>query len=387
MNQKLDQLFSALSLNNSEQPPSDVVKTKALMLGAEVLVSENGNKVYHKVFGNYSIEDKDRPLEKGLVYDLGSLTQQIATTTIFMKLVEQQLLSPELRVSRVLQSFGSAGKEGMTLSHLLSHTSGFPASMPFHRTMIKGKPELNSLMTRRSALHILYNEIYRTRLENLPGKVFRQSDIGFLLLGEVLEVVSGMSLQKLYSQFVAKPFQLSGIGFIDLEQVRRKAISLDPSIFVPTIHCSWRGKRLIGESLDEVCWALGGISSHNGLFGTASDITNFCDKLISVYKGNSAIIDQQILKQFLTGYENTKSGESASEVQENTRPLGWQKAGLSTESNVLGGMGSSGVGFWIEPASGRVLVIATNAPQISRDQKRLNEFSLQVAKEVFLNNS
>lgn len=387
MSQKLDQIFSVLSSNNSEQPTSDALKAKSLMSGAEVLISENGKKVYHKVFGSYSIEDKDRPLEKGLVYDLGSLTQQIATATIFMKLVEQQLLSPELRVSRVLQSFGSAGKEGMTLSHLLSHTSGYPASMPFHRTMIKGKPQLNSLMTRRSALHILYNEIYRTRLENLPGKVFRQSDIGFLLLGEVLEVVSGMSLQKLYTQFVAKPFQLAGIGFVDLEQVRRKAISLDPSAFVPTINCPWRGKRLIGESLDEVCWALGGISSHNGLFGNAIDLVGFCEKIISSYKGNSTILDSQILKQFLTGDENTKIGEKSNEVLEKSRPLGWQKVGLTTEYDVLGGMGSSGVGFWIDPVSSKVLVIATNATQISRDQKKLNEFSLQVAKEVFINNS
>jgi CubicO group peptidase (beta-lactamase class C family) len=353
--------------------------------GIEILYSEKGTTLFHKTYGKPSAADNDSALKKGMIYDLGSLTKIIACSTIFMKLIEQKLLDPDIRVSRVLQSFGSAGKETMKISQLLNNTSGYPRNLPLHRTIIKGPPTLNSLMTRRSALHLLYNEIYRTRLDNVPGKVYRPSDIGYLLLGQILEIVSGTPLSKLYTQLVARPFNLESTGFIDLEQIRRKTLMLTSDVVISSGHCSWRNKNICGEVMDETSWALGGIAPHHGLFGSSYDLHKYLDHVVKSYHGDSSLLSPEITKKFL-GMTNSKNNTRLveNEIISNIEyPFGWEAFELNPKYRVCGGWSNTGSGMWIDPESKKILIILSNATQINHDTKKVKALALKALLHCF----
>jgi CubicO group peptidase (beta-lactamase class C family) len=353
--------------------------------GIEILYSEKGTTLIHKTYGTPSAGDNEASLKKGMIFDLGSLTKIIASSTIFMKLIEQKLLDPDIRVSRVLQSFGSAGKEAMKISHLLNNTSGYPQSLPLHRTIIKGPPTLNSLMTRRSSLHLLYNEIYRTRLDNVPGKVYRPSDIGFLLLGQILEIVSGTPLSKLYTQLIARPFNLQSTGFIDLEQIRRKTLVLTSDVVISTGHCSWRNRNICGEVMDETSWALGGIAPHNGLFGSSQDLHKYLESIIKSYHGEDSLISPEITKRFL-GITNAKSNNGLADnenIINKVHPFGWETFELNPEYKIPGGWSKTGSGMWIDPESEKILVFLSNGTQINRDTKKVKALALKALSYCF----
>jgi CubicO group peptidase (beta-lactamase class C family) len=379
--QKIDLLLepSTSKIQETANPDS----TKIITPGAEIILADKGTVTFHKTYGVLSKktgDDKPELLKPGMIFDLGSATQVLATLPVFMKLMEQGLVDPDIKVSRVLQTFGSAGKETMKVSHLLSHTSGYTGQLPLHRSLIKGSPNLNSLMTRRSALHILYKEIYRSRLDNVPGKVYRQSDIGYLLLGQIMEIVSGTPLHKLFTQFVVRPFQLHSTGFIDLEQIRRKTLELSSEMVVPTAHCTWRNKEIHGEVLDEVTWALGGIASHNGLFGSAEDIIKYVSILNESIQGDSSIIPSEISRKFTgAGFLAGDKTESESKFH----PYGWQHFDITNNRTIIGFWSSTGTGLWLDPATGRSLVFLSNVTQITRDLKKVKDLALRLVSACF----
>ncbi len=388
LKEKIDALITPLTCP-AVTPSGDAPlqeKSKMITPGAEVILAENGTVLFHKAYGVSSLEKSPSdqvPLKRGMIFDLGTATQVLVTAPILMKLVEQKLIDPQVKVSRVLQTFGSAGKESMKIIHLLNHTSGYTSHLPLHRTLIKGAPTLNSLITRRSALHLLYKEIYRSRLDNVPGKVHQQSDIGYLLLGQIIEVVSGSPLNKLFSQFMARPFKLESTGFIDLEQIRRKTISVSEELIIPTTQCSWRKKRLHGEVLDEVAWALGGIASHNGLFGSSQDLITYLsilnDSIRASEKCGRGKFFSSPISQMFTGCHLLNP--DTSKDSELSYPFGWEHYKLSDTKTVIGFWSSSGVGLWLDPYSGRSLVFLSNAVQISRDLRKTKELALQVLAE------
>lgn len=397
---KLSQRIDALLIPATYPLATDASfeRQKLITPGAEILVAENDAILFHKTYGivhqntgnTPKSESKDKaseitPLKKGMIFDLGSATQVLATVPVFMKLIEQRLVNPDIRVSSILQTFGSAGKETMKVSQLLNHTSGYPANLPLHRTLIKGSPTLNSLLTRRSALHLLYKEIYRSRLDNVPGKVYQRSDIGYLLLGQILEMVSGTPINKLFTQLVARPFRLGSTGYIDLEQIRRKTLLLSKDMLVATAHCSWRNKQLHGEVLDEVAWAAGGITAHNGLFGSAEDIINYLAILNASLRGDSSKIPTALAREYLC-YDQLISTENESETsQTKAHPYGWEHYSISENKKVLGFWSSTGTGLWLDPLSGKSLVFLSNGLQISKDLKKTKELALQVLQDVLKN--
>lgn len=367
---------------DSKQDKFQFDKSKIITPGVEIAISENDSVIFHKAYGVKSIEDNKsdmNKLEKHLIFDLGSATQVLVTIPIVMKLIEQRLLDPQVKVSRVLQTFGSAGKENMKIIHLLEHTSGYTSKLPLHRTLIKGVPTLNSLLTRRSALNLLYKEIYRTRLEHLPGKVINRSDLGYILLGNIVEVITGTTLQKLYTQLVSRPLELHSTGFIDLELVRRKKLCIEQEMIIASGKCSWRKKRLHGEVYDELAWALGGISAHNGLFGSAIDVLKYLNIYLSSIRGDSSFFDSSISRIFSGVYEI----KNADEVdQPKLNPFGWEHFKLDGSRTIIGFWSSTGVGMWLNPVTNKSIVFASNCLQIGNETERCKNLALKIVKEV-----
>jgi CubicO group peptidase (beta-lactamase class C family) len=261
----------------------------------------------------------------------------------------------------------------MTVRHLLNHTSGYPATAAYYRQIANAdRGDRSGMMTSRCAVESIYSEIFRAKLDNLPGKVTRYSDIGFILLGHALEVVSGMNLDKLFSKFLMKNVRVPSSGFVDIAVMRRRGLETVNEIIAPTAECPWRRKILCGEVHDDNAWAMGGVAAHAGLFTTATDIHTIASELINCYHGRSDTYSPDLVKEFWTRRESDPEGNWA---------LGWETAGAKKSSagqyfstSAVGHSSYTGCSLWIDPERELDVVLLSNRIHPSPDTNSIREF-------------
>lgn len=295
-------------------------KTDCDLPGAVVYVGMGGELVYSKAFGCRALTPEPTSMFEEVVFDVGELTQSLITTTLCMKLVDRGAIEVDRKLSRVFQSFGVLGKERMTVRHLLNHTSGYPANIPFFRRIAKAdQAERMGMMSSRGAVDEVYTEIFRAKLDNIPGKVMKPSDVGFMLLGHAIEIVSGSSLDKFAQRSIFLPLELRSTGFIKLSTLKKDKLEPVSEVIAPTGKCSWRNKLICGEVYDENAWAMGGIAGHSGLFSTADDIFKLVTELADSWQGRSPFVSRGVVDQFW-------KRDSAN--PEDTWALGWNTGGF-----------------------------------------------------------
>ncbi len=348
-------------------------RVKAVAPGAVLLVGAGGNIEFFEAAGCRSVVPEMTPLRKDMVFDVASLTKVVVTTALAMQLVENGELAFDRRLSRIFQTFGTHGKESMTIGHLLTHTSGYPPTAPFYKSIARADTMGRSgLMTSRGAAELVYNEIFRARLDNMPGKVTRYSDIGFLLLGHAIETVTGMSLDKLAVKNIFRPLGLKATGFIDLANMRRRGLEPVTDEIVPTARCPWRGRVLCGEVHDDNAWAMGGIAAHAGVFSTAMDLHLFATELIRCYHGKGKLISSMVMRQFWTRANLDPASSWA---------FGWDMPSAHGSSsghyfpvNSVGHLAFTGCSLWIDPEREVSVVLLTNRIHPSPDNQQIREF-------------
>lgn len=337
--------------------------------GAVLLVGQGGEVIYEKAFGCRSIQPKATPLGRDMIFDVASLTKVLITTTLAMQMVDRGDLTLDRKLSRIFQTFTTHGKESMSILHLLTHTSGYPATYPYYRAITKVD---GASLTSRAATEIIYNEIFKTKLDNMSGKVTKYSDIGFILLGHAIETLSGTSLEKLAIKNVIKPLRLANTGYIDLSQVRNKGMQPNYEVLVPTAFCPWRGRVLCGEVHDDNAWAMGGIAPHAGIFSNAYDLHMFATAMLDSYHGRNDFISSKTMKTFWT---------VAGVDPESTWALGWDtrsekgsSSGNYFSSNSVGHLGYTGCSLWIDPVRELSVVLLSNRIHISTENNLIREF-------------
>lgn len=354
--------------------PELAQKKRFVFPGAVLLVGQGGEIVYENSVGCRSLVPDLTPLTAEMVFDVASLTKVMVTATVLMQFVDQGKVEIDRKLSRIFQTFGTHGKEQMTIRHLLTHASGYPATVPYYKQVARADHQGKAgVMTSRGAVEMIYNEIFRARLDNLPGKVAKYSDIGFILLGHALEVISGgQNLDKLAVEKLLKPLQLKSTGYIDLTKVKRRGLVPQTDIIVPTSDCAWRGRVLCGEVQDENAWAMGGVAAHAGLFATAQDVFCFADELIDCYHGRGKLVSKDVLRQFWT---------LDSRVPGSTWALGWDtpssqhsSSGKYFSSKAVGHLGYTGCSLWIDPERELVVILLSNRVHPSVENNLIREF-------------
>lgn len=348
-------------------------KQKPAFPGAVLLVGYGGEVIYHKAFGSRSLLPEVTPLSKDMVYDVASLTKVLVTTTLAMMMVQEGQLDLDWKISRIFQTFATHGKEQMTVRHLLCHMSGYPATAPFYKVIAKADGAGRSgVMTSRGAVEIIHNEIFRAKLDNLPGRVTRYSDIGFILLGHAIEHLSGSTLEKLANRVIFSPLDLESTGFIDLTLVKRKGVEPNLDMIVPTARCPWRNRILCGEVHDDNAWAMGGVAPHAGVFSTATDVHKFAHEMIRCWRGENGLIDKDILRMFWN-----KAGLDPL----SSWGLGWDKpskegssAGKYFTDDAIGHLGFTGCSLWIDPDRDLDVILLTNRVHPSPENTVIREF-------------
>ena len=310
--------------------------------------------------------DPDSPaIRPRTLFDCASLTKVVTTTTVAMMLVERGLLHLDAQIGDCLPEFLDADdalaeeRKNVTARHLLAHTSGLPAYVRFY------------LRARRPE-HVLA-EAMTLPLECPPGAKTVYSDVGFILLGEVIarsaERAASDAPKYMLDRFCAREL-FRPLGMADTmfnpPLVRKDAIA-------PTERDDAFRHRLVqGEVHDENAWVMGGVAPHAGLFSIAEDLANFCQFMLNQGSWNGQqLIQPQTIREF-TRYSAAQEGSP--------RGLGWDKPSAPSSSGKYfspasyGHLGFTGTSMWIDPEKQLYVVLLTNRIYPTRANEAIREF-------------
>lgn len=256
-------------LKNTISPLIENSISEKVFPGAVACIIKDEKVLYHEAFGYRCVKPKRRPMLRRTLFDLASLTKPIVVGTLCMQFVERGVLSLNTPAEKYLPAFKQTG---VTLKHLLTHTSGLPAWLPVYLRA----PSRADVITYLGGIP----------LESQPGKKAVYSCLGYIVLGTLLENITGESLDKLAHAQIFAPLGMEWTRF-NPPQVWRDhcAATEDSNSFerrmVNYERYDWREGVIIGQVHDENAHFLGGVSGNAGLFSTSTDLSQFCRALMN----------------------------------------------------------------------------------------------------------
>ncbi|RKU37359.1 serine hydrolase [Candidatus Poribacteria bacterium] len=236
--------------------------------GAVAYVLTDNSVLYHKAFGFRCVKPKRLPMLQTTLFDLASLTKPIVVGTLCMQLVERGVLFLNTPVVKYLPAFKHAD---VTLAHLLKHTSGLPAWLP--------------LYLRAPSRESVIPYLAEVALESPPGEKAVYSCLGYIVLGKLLERVTGESLDTLAQKRIFAGLGMESTQFNPPQACREDCAATEDSNsferrMVNYERYDWREGVIIGQVHDENAHFLGGVSGNAGLFSSSTDLGKFCRTLI-----------------------------------------------------------------------------------------------------------
>ncbi len=355
-----------------EKAFSDAVE-RGVIPGATAVVRKGNDIVFEGAFGYRAIVPKRTPMRLETVFDLSSLTKPLATTVAVMMLARDGKLRLDDRVTRFFHNFGVHGKGHVTFRQLLAHCSGLAAWRPYYQQVAEvEKSGKVNFMASHGAKEYVYEEIHREKPEAPPGTRTIYSDLNFILLGETVEQISSLSLNRFCRDKIYRPLDLRSMAFIDISLVRSRRLEPVEEMFAPTSVCPLRKRLLLGEVDDENAFAMGGVAGHAGLFAPVREVDRIVRELIACYAGRSDFIPQAIVREFWT---------RDSTVKNSTWGLGWDtpspeysSSGHHFSSRAIGHLGFTGTSIWIEPEREIAVSLLTNRVHPRRDNQGIRDF-------------
>ncbi len=302
--------------------------------GAVLLVGHNGHVIYRKAYGNRALEPRREPMTLDTIFDLASLTKVIATTTAVMQLVEQGKVRLNDPVAKYLPEFAQNGKDDVTIRQLLTHYSGLAPDLDL-KTPWEGK-------------ETAYRMAFAETPEDPPGSRFSYSDINFIVLGALVERVSGESLDEYCQRHIFLPLKMTHTRFLPPAAWRAR---IAPTQYDENEHM------LRGVVHDPTARRMGGVAGHAGLFSTADDLAKFAQTLLN---GGGDILSPLSVEK-MTQPEQPPSAPVL-------RGFGWDidSPFSSNRGDLLpvgsyGHTGFTGTSLWIDPTTQTYIILLTNA--------------------------
>jgi CubicO group peptidase (beta-lactamase class C family) len=347
--------------------------------GAVALVSKNSSVVYEQAFGYRALAPQKTVMEPGTIFDLASLTKPIATTVAFMLLVKERKLRLDDLVTRVIPMYGVFGKNLTTFRHLLNHCSGLPAWKAFFEEIIKTeKTGRVNFVASRAAKNFVYELIHREKTLSAPGSQGLYSDLGFMILGEVVEVLTGNTLDRFCQERIFRPLGLRATGFIDLTQLRTHRLQPVEEMIAPTEDCPWRKKILCGEVHDDNAYAMGGVAGHAGLFSSARDVHAFLVRMSQCFHGKDNFLPQALVQEF---FKRSESPGNFALGWDTPTPEGSASGHLFSRHSV-GHLGFTGCSLWWDLEKNCHIILLTNRVHPSRKNEKIKEFRPFIHDEI-----
>jgi CubicO group peptidase (beta-lactamase class C family) len=296
------------------------------------------------------------PMARETVFDLASLTKVLATTTAFMRLVEQGAVALDDPVAKVLPHFAEREKEAVAFRHLLTHSSGLKPLRDFYAPLAERERKSGERMLGTAAAKAwVIESICRSALVHAPGEAAVYGDLDFIALGAALEQLAGKPLDAHFAETIAAPLALTSMRFLPLAQSLGDDVR---STIAATENCPIREKIVWGEVHDPNAWTMGGVAGHAGLFANADDVLKFGQTLVDVWHGRSEFFPRARLAEF-AAKQNIPAGSDWA--------LGWDtpaaqgsSAGRYFSRNSIGHLGFTGTSLWVDLDAECVVVMLTN---------------------------
>lgn len=357
--------------------------------GLSAVVLRGDELLHSSIHGHAQVDPQRVPLAPSHLFDVASLTKVMATTTLAALFAKEGQLPLDAPAAGFLPEFAGAGKEAVTLRHLLSHSSGLPWWRPYHE-LAQADPlarlafaspgrcpsgRLAEALARSRAL--VREAVVAEPLEAPPGTRAAYSDCGFMILGWILERIGGQPLDRLCRELVFSPLGLLSTFFIDELTLARSGRSASDVrggwTFVATERNDRRGEVNCGSVNDDNAWALGGVAGHAGLFSSAGEVALLGRAWLDALQGRSSLLDRRIAEAFCRRDQTPGS----------TRALGWDTPSEQGSSlgarlgrgsrGAVGHLGFTGCSLWIDLDHDLVAALLTNRCHPSRENQKIRE--------------
>jgi len=323
--------------------------------GASLLVAKGETIVHRGFYGNATLLPKPEPVTETTIWDIASLTKPMATAALAMASVKEKGLSLNSHAAKYLPVLHTETHRKITLRHLLKHTSGLPAWRPYFERLAKESPQD---MGKQRARDRYLEYIAEEPLEAAVSFKKIYSDLGFIVLGILLENFWEMSLEQLLGEKIAGPLGLKNTFYAPIG-----AASPRPHAqFAATEDSAWRGRLLRGEVHDDNCYALGGVAGHAGLFSQVDDLHRFLLWIRGEFRRDA----------------------------KTDRTLGWDKpeiknsqAGKHFSKHSIGHLGYSGCSMWMDLEKDFHVVLLTNRVHPSSKNDAIKQFRPKIHDSIF----
>lgn len=307
---------------------------KGNLPGCVVAVGYQGHLVLLHAYGDRQIEPSQEPMTTDTVFDLASLTKPVATATSIMVLLQEGKIRLNAPVADYIPEFAASGKQSITVQQLLVHQGGLIPD--------------NSLRDYQDGPDEAMNRIYALKTVVEPGTKFKYTDVGFIVLADIVKRVSGENVHAFSQKHIFQPLGMTATGYLPGPELRARCAP----------HDKREDQWIKGEVHDPRSHRLGGIAGHAGLFSTATDLAVYAQMMLNGgrYYGARPL-----------GTRTIKTMTAPYPVSSGVRGLGWDKqTGYSSNKGELlsnrafGHGGFTGTAMWMDPEIEMFIIFLSN---------------------------
>lgn len=315
--------------------------------GAVAVIARGGTVALHRALGWSQIQPERREMLPDTIFDLASLTKVMATLPAVLRLVDQGLLGLDDTLDQHLTGEDGPWLGQVNVRHLLTHTAGLPSGFPLWSV-----PGTRADRIRR---------IFTIPLEAEPGTRVRYSDLSFLLLGEVVQRLSGMALDRFVRQAVHGPLGFAVAGFNPPPAWQSRCAATEYRQHLGRCQC--------GEVHDENATGLGGVAGHAGLFATAPEVAAYGQMWLNGGIAGTVRVLAQATVAAATRDLTDGLGESRGLgwMMQGTQP-GTRSCGQHFAPESFGHTGFTGTSLWVDPVRQLVIALMTNRVHLGRTE-------------------
>lgn len=342
--------------------------------GCQLFVAYRGKVVYHRGYGRQTYSANSPAVDTNTLYDLASLTKVCATTLSVMRLVDLGKVRLDDPMSRYLPYLKHTNKKNITLKECLSHCARLKAFDSYWKQTDPLCARLSIDATAADCEECrrqVINQIVSSPLNKKEGYLY--SDLGFILLADLVRVVSGQTIDLFVAQQFYQPMGLASTTFLPRHH------GLDTNRIAPTEdETYWRHRLLRGEVQDQNASAMGGVAGHAGLFSSAGEVGALCQMLLNggQFRGKQ-YLSREVVNTFNTRYYADRG---------NRRALGFDKPFIKDKSThcapeasqlSFGHTGYTGTMLWVDPQKELVYVFLSNRVHPSCESNLLSKLNIR----------
>lgn len=362
------------------QAALDQAVSEGVFPGAVLAVRRRGGPGVCFCAGRLSISPPGASVRDSTVYDLASLTKPLATVTSILLLVQEGRSCLNDRIGVLLPELVDSPVEQATMRQLLTHSSGLPGWRGFYERLCPQGTTPATREARADAGRRMLRLIGEEALIYGMGEKSLYSDLGFMLLGILIERLTGMPLDRFVRDRICQPLGAQPLGYLadgDTLSVSERA-SFGP--IAPTEEDPWRGRLLCGEVHDENAAALGGVAGHAGLFGTAEAVLAVTGAWLQACRRAPSLLDAALVLEFVKRQDAVPGSSWA---------LGWDTPSSPSSSgryfspHSFGHLGYTGTSVWIDPVCELEVVLLSNRVHPTRTNHAIKTFRPMIHDLVY----